>query len=63
MGYEAVRRSRFKKPIQPLAQGGQWLNLLAEHERAMFGRLSVREQAELRRLLSKLWQEDEPEPV
>ncbi|TSE13405.1 winged helix-turn-helix transcriptional regulator [Mesorhizobium intechi] len=44
-------------------ESSRWLNLLAEHERHMFGRLSDREQAELRRLLSKLWQEDEPRPV
>ncbi|WP_337269991.1 MarR family winged helix-turn-helix transcriptional regulator [Oryzifoliimicrobium ureilyticus] len=38
----------------------EWLALVSDHERIMLRRLSATEQAELRRLLAKIWQEDGP---
>ncbi|EKJ8518157.1 MarR family transcriptional regulator [Pseudomonas aeruginosa] len=41
------------------AEAAHGLALLTEHERRLLHRLSAAEQKELRRLLAKIWQEDE----
>lgn len=52
------RVQRLFATVRGSEEGARWLALAAEHENKSFGRLTVEERADLRRILAKLWQED-----
>lgn len=54
------RVQRLRATRKGEAEAALWLDLAATHEEEMLRGLSAEERAELRRLLAKLWRQDEP---